>query len=61
MGEWKAVRLRPSKPLELYNLAVDIGEKNDIANDHPEIISEIEAYLKSARTESKYWNLFEKS
>jgi len=61
MGEWKAVRLRPSKPLELYNLTADIGEKNDVADDYPDVISSIEEYLKNARTESKYWNLFEKS
>ena len=60
MGEWKAVRNLPSKPIELYNLTSDIGENNDVADNHPEIIGKIESYLKTARTESKYWEIFEK-
>ena len=50
MGQWKAVRLRPSAPLELYNLRKDIGESTNLAADHPEVIARIEAYLKTART-----------
>lgn len=57
MGDWKAVRLSPGKPLELYNLAEDIGEENDVAGDHPEIVKQIEEYLKTARTESEHWPL----
>ncbi len=50
MGQWKAVRLRPGAPLELYNLREDIGESTNLAADHPEVIARIEAYLKTART-----------
>ncbi len=55
MGDFKVVRLGPTRPLELYNLKTDIAEKNNIAAEHPEIIAEIEAYLKTARTESPHW------
>jgi arylsulfatase A-like enzyme len=55
MGDWKAVRLAPDKPLELYNLAADLGEKDNVAGKHPDIVARIEAALKTARTESKDW------
>ena len=61
MGTWKAVKLAVSKPLELYDLSTDIGEERDVAAGHSDVIKTIEAYLETARTESQYWNLFERS
>jgi hypothetical protein len=55
MGDWKAVRLAPDKPLELYNLKMDLGEKQNVAGDRGDIVSRIEQYLKMARSESKEW------
>jgi arylsulfatase A len=55
MGNWKAVRLKKDAPLELYDLATDRNEERDIAAGHPEIVAKIEAYLKTARTESERW------
>jgi arylsulfatase A-like enzyme len=52
MGDWKAVRLRPGGPVELYDLKTDIGETRDVAAAHPDVVARIEAYLKNARTES---------
>ena len=52
---YKAVRAAPGKPLELYDLSRDIGEKNDIAEENPEVVARIEKYLKTARTESPNW------
>lgn len=57
LGDWKGVRLGPGEPLELYNLKADLGETNNIATAHPEIVRKIEAYLKTARTESARWPL----
>jgi arylsulfatase A-like enzyme len=54
-GNWKAIRTSLTSPLELYDLASDIGEQNNVAARHPEIIAEIEKYLSTARTESEYW------
>ncbi|MBN2307802.1 MAG: arylsulfatase [Candidatus Hydrogenedentes bacterium] len=56
-GDWKGVRLQPDRPLELYNMAADVGEKNDIAGNHPDVVARIEAYLATARTESADWPL----
>ena len=52
-GKWKAVVRK--KKLELYNVNDDIGEKNDIAAQHPDVVKEIENYLLTARTDSPYW------
>ncbi|MCS6851379.1 MAG: arylsulfatase [Gemmataceae bacterium] len=55
-GRWKAIRERsPDAPLQLYDLAADIGETTDVSQRHPEIVARIEAYLKTARTESPDW------
>ncbi|MEZ5399436.1 MAG: arylsulfatase [Bryobacteraceae bacterium] len=54
-GDWKAVRLGPRKPVELYNLAADLGETKNVAAANPAVTTEMEALLKSARTESKEW------
>lgn len=55
MGDWKAVRLGPGEPLELYDLKSEIGEKENVARQHPDLVGRIEAYLKTARTESARW------
>jgi arylsulfatase A-like enzyme len=57
MDDWKAVRLQPGKPLELYNLKADPGEKKDVAEQNPKIVAQIEDYLKTARTPSSQWPL----
>lgn len=57
MGDWKAVRLAPNAPLELYNLADDLSEEHDVAAAHSEIIEKISEYLQTARTESEHWPL----
>jgi len=55
MGDWKAVRNAPDSPLELYDLKNDLGEQNNVAVKHPEVVKKIEDYLKTARTESELW------
>ena len=55
MGRWKAVRLRNGAPLELYDLETDRNEEREVAAAHPDVVARIEAYLKTARTESERW------
>jgi arylsulfatase A-like enzyme len=57
MGDWKGVRLEPGAPLELYDLKTDLGETNNVAARHPEVVAKIETYLKTVRTESERWPL----
>jgi arylsulfatase A-like enzyme len=54
MGPWKAVRPWQGA-IQLYDLRTDLGESRDVAAEHPEIVSKIEAYLAAARTESEHW------
>ena len=55
-GKWKGVRyevaLDPHSPLELYDLEADPGESNNLAALHPEVVQELDALLRQARTES---------
>jgi arylsulfatase A-like enzyme len=54
MGPWKAVR-KLDGPLELYNLEKDLGEQNNVAGQEAQVVQRIEAYLRTARTESADW------
>lgn len=55
MNDWKAVRLKPGAPLELYDLKRDVGETTNIAGEHPQVVRQIETILTHARTESSIW------
>ena len=55
-GDWKAIRYNVSEgnePTQLYNLANDIGEENNLADKYPEIVKELEEIMKNTRTESE--------
>ncbi len=53
MGDWKAVQMNPRQPIELYNLANDVGETTDVSADHPEVMAKIKARLATCRTEPR--------
>ncbi len=55
MHDWKAVRPQADELLELYDLKTDLGEKNNVAKNNPEVVAKFEAYFKTARTESPNW------
>jgi arylsulfatase A-like enzyme len=57
MGDWKAIRIEVGKPLELYNLKTDPGERSNVAAEHPEVVDRIEKYLKTARKPDPRWPL----
>ena len=51
MGKWKAIRQNIQEgnlEIELYNLEEDIQELNNVAEQHPEIISQVEEIFKTA-------------
>ncbi len=45
-GAWKAVRLGPEAPVELYDLSVDRGEENDVAAAYPELVARLTAIME---------------
>lgn len=51
-GKWKAVKFL-NKPIELYDLEMDEGEENNIAERNPGIISKMEDLFKRVRTEDR--------
>ena len=53
MGQWKAIRkdIREGNlQLELYNLEEDMGEQQNVASAHPDLIQEIEQIMKKEHT-----------
>lgn len=42
-----------SKKPQLYNLSTDLGEKNDVATQHPEIVKELAALLLKIRQDGR--------
>jgi arylsulfatase A-like enzyme len=52
MGDWKGVRLGLGKPIELYNLRIDISESNNVAAMHPEVVRKMSDVMKTAATPS---------
>ncbi|MHC4370601.1 MAG: arylsulfatase [Planctomycetota bacterium] len=57
MGDFKAVRPAPSRPVELYDLRTDIGEDNNIANKHPDVAARATEIIEKARTGADIWPL----
>jgi arylsulfatase A-like enzyme len=55
-GRWKGIReQRLDAPMALYDLESDPGETKDVAAEHPEIAAKLDAYLKTARSDSPDW------
>ena len=55
MGRWKGVRLSKDAPLEIYDLQADPAERVNVAATHPDVVSKIDGFLRTARTESAQW------
>lgn len=52
---WKAVRPAPGKPIELYDLSNDLGEKTDLASKNSELVKKAEEMMHQARTPHPMW------
>lgn len=49
-GKWKLVRHDEAKPWELYDLEEDVREQNDVAEQYPEVVKELEDWIYANRT-----------
>lgn len=60
MGKWKAIKLNAKHPknarIELYNLDVDVAEKNDVSKQNPTITKQLKELMDKARTNSKVFS-----
>jgi arylsulfatase A-like enzyme len=55
LGRWKGIRrdmLEGNSDVELYDLAADIREENDVAGEHPDVVARIETIMKREHTPS---------
>lgn len=52
---WKALRPAGQPTFQLFDLNRDPAEQNNAAATHPDVLARIEAYVKTARTESPHW------
>jgi arylsulfatase A len=60
VGDWKAVRQNLTKgkvKTELYNIAVDIGEVNDVAGDNPDVVAKLEKLMAEHHVPSEIFPL----
>lgn len=60
MGKWKAVRrdIRDgNRQIELYDLSIDLGESNDMASQHPEIVQKMDSIFNAAHVPSPEFKL----
>jgi len=48
MGSWKAIQPRTNRDWELYDLTADIGEQQDCAAKHPEVLAKMKAFARRA-------------
>jgi arylsulfatase A-like enzyme len=46
-GRWKVIQNGPNQPAELYDLDQDIGEKTNVANEHPDVLMRLVAFMDS--------------
>lgn len=61
-GNYKALRqwdnaIKQIGPIQLYDLSKDIGEANNIANEHPELVEQAQQLFNQSRTEHPEWPL----
>jgi len=47
-GDWKAIRPKKSRKWELYDLSKDISEKNNVAEQHPEVLARLQKYAAAS-------------
>ena len=57
-GQWKAIR-EPmlTGSVQLFDLAKDIGETNNLANQHPDIVKQAMGYLNEAHVDDPNWQV----
>ncbi|WP_439481048.1 arylsulfatase [Cyclobacterium plantarum] len=62
-GKWKGIKLNVfegNEDILLFDLENDPGEKNDLSEAHPELVTEIKALMEESRVEDPEWPFEEK-
>ncbi len=58
MNDWKGIYFLDQHKFELYNLKNDIGEDNDIAKDHPEVVSALKRKMLDSHAYNEDFPLY---
>ncbi|NLK42071.1 MAG: arylsulfatase, partial [Planctomycetes bacterium] len=57
-GPWKGIRLHVQRdrhgPIALYHLEQDPGETTDLAEQHPQIVAQIKAFMEDAHSRPEF-------
>lgn len=57
-GRWKGIRLKSlAAPISLYDLHHDLGEQQDVAAEHAELVARIGRIMETARVDNAFWKL----
>ena len=55
---WKGIRLKnPRAPLQLYDLANDLGETTDVAAKEPNVAERLVRIMREAHVDNEHWKL----
>jgi arylsulfatase A len=61
LGDWKGVRRQckkdPDGPIELYDLVTDIGEKHNVADQHPDIVKRVVQIMEQEHGATEYYDM----
>ena len=49
-GNWKAIQPKAGAPWELYDLARDVSERDDLAARHPDVLARLQGHAREAHT-----------
>ncbi|MBD3266212.1 DUF4976 domain-containing protein, partial [bacterium] len=61
MGKWKGIRVyRKGGEMELYDLSRDMGEENNVADRHPEIVKKLARLMDQAHADDSNWPIGKK-
>lgn len=59
-GRWKGIKVNVGNPdksnIELYDLSNDLHEDNNIADQHPQIVAELNRIMGECHSPSQIWN-----
>lgn len=56
--QWKAIRIpMHTGKVELFDLSRDLGEENDVAADHPELVAKASSYMEQAHEPNANWQV----